>query len=325
MKQKINYLIYTFMVLVALIYPLLVSQQYYVHMFIMIFIFAAVSVGWNLISGYAAQLSLGHSAFFAIGAYSAVLLVTYKNLTPFIGGLLGILLAIIAALIIGYPCFRLRGPYFTLATIASAEILRILLLHFQSFTGGANGVSIPFKGQQPLFLQFYDKAPYYYFALGLLLAVLFIANKVQKSKTGYYLTAIREDQDAAESLGIKTHQVKLTALLISAAITAVAGILYAFVIGYIDPDSVGGLNLSIEFAVIAIVGGIGTLWGPVIGSVVVILLTELTNMYLGSARSGISMALYGLLLIFVIILRPQGLISLFNRNPGNKGLKEGKF
>lgn len=323
--MKKSLLIYAFILLLALLYPLFISQAYYVHVFIMIFIFAAVGIAWNLIGGYAAQLSLGHSAFFAIGAYTAVLLVTYINLTPLVGGLLGIILALILAVIIGYPCFRLRGPYFTLATIASAEILRILLLHFKNFTGGANGVSIPFKGQQPLFLQFYDKAPYYYLGLILLLVVIFLANKVQKSKIGYYLAAIREDQDAAESLGVKTYQVKLIALLISAAITAAAGVLYAFVIGYIDPDSIAGLNLSIEFAVIAIVGGIGTLWGPVIGSGIVIFLTELTNMYLGSARSGISMALYGLLLILIIILRPQGLVSLFNQESLKKVvLQEGK-
>lgn len=295
----------------VVIFPLIVDIPYIIHTFIMVFLFATMGLGWNLIGGYAAQLSLGHSVFFAIGAYTAVLFVLYKNLTPLVGGLVGIALAALAALIIGYPCFKLRGPYFTLATIASGEILRTLLLHFKEFTGGANGVPLPFTGENPLFLQFYSKAPYYYLAFVLLIIVFLLARTLERAKLGRYLAAIREDQDAAESLGVKTHNVKLKALLISAAITATCGVIYAFTVGYIDPDSVASITLSIEIAVVVIVGGIGTLWGPVIGAAVVVLLTELTNMYLGAIRSGASLVLYGLLLIIVIIAKPGGLISLF--------------
>jgi branched-chain amino acid transport system permease protein len=300
------------MAIFVLAFPLVVDVTYYIHIMFMVFLFATMGLGWNLIGGYGAQLSLGHSAFFAVGAYTAVLLMLYSNLTPLVGGLLGIVLAVVTAVIIGLPCFRLRGPYFALATIAAGEITRTLLLHFKDFTGGANGIPIPFRGDDPLFLQFTSKAPYYYLALALFILVFAIVRLLEKEKIGRYLAAIREDQDAAESLGVMTHRVKLIAFVLSAAIAAACGVLYAFTVGYIDPDGVASINLSIEIAVVVIVGGIGTLWGPVLGSTVIVLLTELTNMYLGALKSGASLVLYGLLLIVVILARPNGLISLFD-------------
>lgn len=299
----------------VLLFPAVTTTPYYIHTVLMVFLFATMGLGWNLIGGYGAQLSLGHSTFFAIGAYSAVLLMVNHEISPFIGGIVGMLLACGAAVVIGLPCFRLRGPYFCLATIAAGEIARIMFLHFQDFTGGANGVPLPFHGDDVLTLQFSSKAPYYYLALGLLVSVFVLVRWMEKAKIGRYLAAIREDQDAAESLGVRTDRVKLIAYVLSAAITAAAGVLYAFTVGYIDPDGVASLNLSIEIAVVVIVGGIGTLWGPVLGATVVVLLTELTNMYLGSLRSGASLVLYGLLLIVVVVARPKGLISLFDRAP----------
>lgn len=313
MKGKAGKIAMLALILLVLVFPLVVTTTYYVHIVLMVFLFATMGLGWNLIGGYGAQLSLGHSAFFAIGAYTSVLLVIYSKVTPLLGGILGMILAVVAAVIIGMPCFRLRGPYFSLATIAAAEITRILLLHYKDFTGGANGMPLPFRGNAPLFLQFSSKAPYYYLALLLLAVVFSIMRIMERAKIGRYLAAIREDQDAAESLGVRSDRVKLVALLLSAAITAACGVLYAFTVGYIDPDGVASVNLSIEIAVVVIVGGIGTLWGPVLGAAVIVLLTELTNMYLGAMRSGASLGLYGLLLVVVIIVKPSGLISLFDR------------
>jgi len=294
-------------------FPLVVSTSYYVHIVFMVYLFAALGVGWNLIGGYGAQLSLGHSVFFAIGAYVPVLLMLNFKISPLIGGIVGAALAVLAAAVIGLPCFRLRGPYFALATIAAAEIARTLLLHFQTVTGGANGLPIPFRGENAFNLQFTTKVPYYYMALALLVAVFLLVRYLEKERIGLYLAAIREDQDAAESLGVKTMRVKLIAYMLSAAIAAAAGQIYSFTVAYIDPDGVASINLSVEIAIVAIVGGIGRLWGPVLGSAVVILLTELTNIYLGARRSGASLVLYGLLLVIVILLRPDGLISLFDR------------
>ncbi len=301
------------LIVAVLAFPLAVTVPYYLHIMIMVFLFATMGLGWNLIGGYGAQLSLGHSVFFAIGSYTAVLFVVYKRLTPLVGGVIGMALAVLAAVIIGLPCFRLRGPYFTLATMSAGEITRTLLLHFKDFTAGANGIPIPFHGDDPLFLQFSSKVAYYYMALFLLVVVFMIVRTMEHAKIGRYLAAVREDQDAAESLGVKTARVKMVAFMLSAAIVAACGVLYAFVVGYIDPDGVASINLSIEIAVVVIVGGIGTLWGPILGAAVVVLLTELTNMYLGAIRGGASLFLYGVLLIVVIIVRPNGLISLFDR------------
>ena len=313
MRPKTQRFIVPAAILVVLAIPLFVTVPYYLHIMFMVFLFATMGLGWNLIGGYGAQLSLGHSVFFAIGAYTAVLFVVYKRLTPFVGGVAGMALAVVAAVIIGLPCFRLRGPYFALATIASGEITRTLLLHSKDFTAGANGVPLAFHGNDPLFLQFSSKAPYYYLALFLLAAVFMIVRTLERAKIGRYLAAVREDQDAAESLGVKTAWVKMIAFVLSAAIVAACGVIYAFTVGYIDPDSVASVNLSIEIAVVVIVGGIGTLWGPVLGAVVIVLLTELTNMFLGGVRAGANLVLYGTLLIVVILLKPNGLISFFDK------------
>lgn len=300
--------------------PLLVHNNYFQHVALMIFLFAALGIAWNFIGGYGAQLSLGHSAFLAIGAYTSVILLNMYNVTPLVGALVGAVLAAAAAVVIGYPCFRLRGPYFTLSTIAFAEILRILLTHFSDFTGGAEGIPIPFRGQNILNLQFYSKVPYYYLTLGLLVAVFFLARYLERSRLGYHLAAIREDQDAAESLGIRSYRVKLITLIISAVITAIAGTLYAVIVGYIDPSSTAGQAMATEIAVVAIVGGIGTLWGPILGATVVISLTETTNALLGSTRGGASMVLYGLLLMVIVLVRPGGLVSLFRRDKARRSI-----
>jgi branched-chain amino acid transport system permease protein len=308
-----------FLLLIAvLLLPMIIRHEYVLHISWMIFLFAAMGVGWNLIGGYAGQLSLGHAAFFAVGAYTSVLLYTRLQLTPLLGGLIGGLVALIFAIFIGYPCFRLRGPFFTLSTIAFSEILRILLMHFTDFTGGALGIAIPFTGQKPLFLQFYSQMPYYYIALGILIAVLIFGYFFERSKTGYYLAAIREDQDAAESLGVKSYRVKLVAFLCSAFIAALCGTFFAFVSGYIDPDSVCSVDFSTEIAVIVIIGGIGKLWGPVLGSALIILLTEVSSACLGSLKGGAGMLLYGIILVAVVLMKPEGVIALFN-TAGSKG------
>ncbi len=313
MNPKTQKFVLPVSIIVVLAIPLFVTVPYYLHILFMVFLFATMGMGWNLIGGYGAQLSLGHSVFFAIGAYTSVLFVVYMRLTPLVGGVIGMALAVVAAVIIGLPCFRLRGPYFALATIASGEITRTLLLHFKDFTAGANGVPISFHGNDPLFLQFNSKAPYYYLALVLLAMVFTIVRIMEHAKIGRYLAAVREDQDAAESLGVRTAWVKMIAFMLSAAIVAACGVLYAFTVGYIDPDGVASVNLSIEIAVVVIVGGIGTLWGPILGAAVIVLLTELTNMFLGGIRGGANLVLYGTLLIVVILLKPNGLISFFDK------------
>lgn len=290
--------------------PMFTDQQYVLNVLTMIFLFSALGIAWNFIGGYAAQLSLGHAVFLAIGAYTTIILFTRYQITPLIGMWVGAVLAVAASVVIGYPCFRLRGPYFTLSTIAFAEILRILLLHYGNFTGGANGLNIPYRGEQPWNLQFDSKASYYFIMLAVLVLFYVLGKVITGSRIGMYLQAIRDDQDAAESLGVKTGNVKLTALMISAGLTGLLGAIYACIIGFVDPGSVASTTMSTQIALVAIVGGVGTLGGPIVGAAVVTGLTEVTNAWLGATRTGTSLTLYGALLMVIVLTRPAGLISL---------------
>lgn len=292
--------------------PVWLTDRYFMHLWVTFYLFAALAVAWDLIGGYAGQLSLGHAAFFALGAYTSVLLLQDVGLSPLLGGLLGAALAAAVSLGIGYVVFRLRGVFFAMATIAFAEILRSLLLHFQRLTHGDNGLALPFTGERPLDLMFRSETPFYYIALGLAAMTLCVTAAIRESRTGYYLRAIRDDQDAAESLGIGSRRVKLIALALSAGLTALGGTVYAFDIGFVNPDSTASLGLSIEIAIMAIVGGVGTLGGPVIGAGVIVALTQATNAALG-ARGGVSTALYGLLLMITVLLQPAGLAALWRR------------
>lgn len=301
------------LVLAALaLLPVWLTDRYFMHLWVTFYLFAALAVAWDLIGGYAGQLSLGHAAFFALGAYTSVLLLQDRGLSPLVGGLLGAALAAAASVGIGYVVFRLRGVFFAMATIAFAEILRSLLLHFQRLTHGDNGLAIPFTGERPLDLMFRSETPFYYIALGLAAVTLCVTAAMRRSRTGYYLRAIRDDQDAAESLGVGSRRVKLVALALSAGLTALGGTVYAFDIGFINPDSTASLGLSIEIAIMAIVGGVGTLGGPVVGAGVIVALTQATNAALGS-RGGVSTALYGLLLMITVLVQPAGLAALGRR------------
>jgi len=296
--------------LILLLLLPLALPTYFLHILVTILIFAFVSQAWNIIGGYAGQLSLGNAAFFGLGAYGAVLFTHYFNLTPWIGGLLiGGATAIVLSFLVGWACFRLRGPYFAIATLAIGEVMRLLFLQQRKITFGAEGVTVPFKGDSLLYFQFSSKVPYYYIALGLMLLSMYIAWKMERSRLGHYWVAINQNQDAAEAIGIDSVKAKQIALSISALLTAVGGAFYAQYIFFIDPDFVFGLGLSIEFALIAIVGGVGTVMGPVIGAFLLRPAMELTNALLGSTYMGVHLVVYGALLIAVVLLKPEGLIG----------------
>ncbi len=305
-----------------LLVPFWLSDRYVMHLWVTFYLFAALALAWDLIGGYAGQLSLGHAAFFALGAYTPVLLLQRWGLSPIAGGVLGAALAAAVAVGIGSIVFRLRGVFFAMATIAFAEIVRALLLHFRSLTQGDNGLAIPFTGERPLDLMFRSEAPFYVIALGLVVVTLAVTARMRRSRIGYYLRAIRDDQDAAESLGVVSRDVKLAALVASAALTALGGTVYAFDIGFINPDSTASLGLSIEIAIMAIIGGVGTLAGPIVGAGMIVALTQITNAALGS-RGGASTALYGLLLMVTVLLRPAGLAALWSRPTGRRGERRG--
>jgi branched-chain amino acid transport system permease protein len=224
--------------------------------------------------------------------------------------LAGGVVAMLASLPIGALCFRLRGPYFAIATIATAQVLMLLFLKFRDFAWGAEGTTIPNLGNSPLMMQFEAKAAYYYVALGLLAIGLAITYRIEQSWMGYYLVAIGEDEDAAEAIGVNTPRIKRDIYLISAFLTALAGTFYVQYIYFIDPATVFSFNISVEAALVSIVGGIGTLWGPVVGTVLLEATSALLQSWLGSSQGGVQLTVYSLILITVILWRPAGLLGL---------------
>jgi branched-chain amino acid transport system permease protein len=308
MTRDRKYLIYFVLFgAILMLIPLFVRNNFYIHNLIMIFFWATLTASWNIIGGIAGQISLGHAAFFGIGAYTSTILYLKMGVSPWIGLLCGGLLAMAVASGISYPCFRLRGPFFTLATIAFGEVVSILASYFRDLTGGAVGLLIPFK---PGFwnLMFREKIWYYYIMLVLLLIVIFITYKIATSKMGYYLLSLREDEEAARAIGINTAKYKLYAVMVSAFFAGVAGVFYAQYILFIEPRTVFSAELSTQFALMSIIGGLGTVVGPILGAFILTPLGEFLRAWLGGSYSGLHIAIYGLILIVVVLMMPEGVV-----------------
>ena len=295
---------------VLIVLPLLIRSSFAIDILIRILLFSFIGVAWNLMGGYAKQLSLGHAAYFGLGAYTSTILQIDFGISPWIGMVAGGVVAMLASLPIGALCFRLRGPYFTIATIATAQALMLIFLKFRDFAWGAEGTTIPNLGNAPLMMQFDARSSYYYVALGLLALGLWITWRIEKSWMGYYLVAIGEDEDAAEAIGVNAPSMKRNIYMISAFLTALAGTFYIQYIYFIDPPTAFSFNISIEAALVAIVGGIGTLWGPVIGTILLETTSTLLQSWLGSSIAGLQLTVYSLILMAVILWRPTGLIGV---------------
>jgi branched-chain amino acid transport system permease protein len=302
-------LVLAIVIAVMLVLPLVVKSSFAVDIFIRILLFAFIGTAWNLLGGYAKQLSLGHAAFFGLGAYTSTLLQIDFGISPWIGMVAGGVVAMLASLPIGWVCFRLRGPYFAIATIATAQVLMLIFLKFRDFAWGAEGTTIPNLGNAPLMMQFEGKAPYYYVVLGLLAVALAITALIERARVGYYLVAIGEDEDAAEGVGINVPRVKRDIYMISSFLTALAGTFYTQYIYFIDPQTAFNFGVSIEAALVSIVGGIGTLWGPVIGTVLLETTSALLQSWLGNSIGGVQLTVYSLILMAVILWRPTGIMG----------------
>ncbi len=291
-----------------------VLGSYGLTVFIFIFFYAYLGQAWNLLSGYGGQISLGHAAFVGLGAYTSTYLAQSHGLSPWIGMFVSAVTAAALGLIIGYLGFRfgLRGFYFILLTVAFAEICRLIVLHVDAL-GGALGLFITFTGD-PWQFQFSDNRYYYYTALGLMVGATGIVAAVERTRLGAYLAAIREDEVAAESLGINTFRAKLAAMVLSASLTGIGGTFYANYLFSIQPNSAFGIPLSVEIILRPIVGGAGTLLGPILGSFILSPLQELSRVYFAQAgRTGIHLIVYGLLLMGVILFCPQGVYPALRR------------
>jgi branched-chain amino acid transport system permease protein len=296
----------------ALALPLFLEPKgYAIRVAALALLFASLGQAWNIVGGLANQMSLGHAAFFGVGAYTSTLLLIRTGLSPWIGMLAGAALAALAALLLSAPTLKLKGHYFALATLAFGEVARVVAGTWEQLTGGPAGISVPFHSDSLAAFQFKSTRPYYYLLLAMLLLVTGVFAAISRRALGYRLRAIRADQDAAEVIGIPTFRAKLVASMISAALTAAIGTCYAQFSYFFDPETVFGLGpISIRAALIAIVGGIGTAWGPIIGAAFLIPGEELTNRILGGQSAGAAQLAYGVLLIVVILLEPRGLVAL---------------
>ncbi|WP_051341634.1 branched-chain amino acid ABC transporter permease [Azospirillum halopraeferens] len=300
---------------VLAVLPLVFDNPYTLSVVILTLLYAYLALSWNIIGGIAGQLSLGHAAYFGIGGYTSTYLFLTYGLSPWLGMLAGAVLASAAAALIGLPCFRLRGAYFALATLAAAVILRVIVENSHELLGGPRGMEVRLLHDAPWYFQHTRKEFYYAVVVALVAVALFANYAVLRSRFGYYLTAIRNDEEAALALGVNARRCKLQAAVLSAALTAVGGTFYAQYVLFISPDKVFGGHLSVQIAVICIIGGRGTLWGPALGALLLLPAEEVARFVTGGAP-GAAMMLYGLLLMVVIRFEPRGLIALARRATG---------
>ena len=295
----------------AALLPLVVKDVYVQNILVLTLMYAALSQSWNILSGYCGQISLGHALYFGLGAYTTALLFTKFGVLPWFGMIGGGLLSAVLAMALGYPCFRLRGHYFVIATIVIAETALLLFQNWE-WAGAALGIDIPVRHDSWLTFQFTrSKLPFFYFALGLAAVAWLVTFWLEDSRWGYWWRAVKDNPDAAESLGVVVFHSKMGAAAVSAFLTAVGGGFYAQFVSYIDPESVMAFQFSLLMALPAVVGGIGTLWGPLLGAVILIPLKELTSSYIGGSGRGVDLIVYGALIVLISLARPEGLVSLF--------------
>ena len=291
---------------IALAVPYLVTNPSQLNYAILVLMIAQAGVAWNILGGYAGQVSLGHAAFYGIGAYTSTQLLLVFNISPWLGMIAGGTMAVLFALLIGWPCFRLKGHYFAMATIAIAEILQIVVTNWD-WLGGAVGLSLPLDERGWWGFVFNkSKVPYYYIILGLLLLTLMVSWLIGRSFLGYYFRAIKDEPDAARSVGIDLTRYKLIAIAASSFLTALGGTFYAQKELFIDPGSTLATGLSIKIALVAILGGVGSLGGPVAGAVVLTAIEETTRAMFGGTGRGTDLVIYALLIIVVAVFYPGG-------------------
>jgi len=298
---------------IFLLLPWTSDNIHFHHVLIMFMLFATLSQAWNVIGGFAGQVSFGHAAFFGIGAYAALVPLKKFGLTPWAGMLIGGGLAVILAVLISYPVFRLKGHYFAISTFAVAEIAERLFANWD-FVEGAIGLPAPVLEENLFnFMWYKTKIPYFYIAFALFLLGLLLAHKIDRSRLGFYFRAIKQSPDAAEGLGIDTTRFKMVVMIISAFLTAICGSFYAQYILYIDPPSVFSLDISIKIVLVTVLGGAGTIVGPILGAAILIPLSEYSRILLGGTGKGMDLIVFGALILIISVYQPQGVVGFFRK------------
>ncbi|MDI3558851.1 branched-chain amino acid ABC transporter permease [Bradyrhizobium sp. Arg816] len=302
---------------IAIAYPLLLSSPFQQRLGALVLLYAIAASAWNIVGGYAGQVSVGHVVFFGCGAYAAMGSYAKFGLSPLLGIPGGIVLAVGLAAIIGVPTLRLSGHYFSMATIAVAETVRLIVTNTE-WLGAAVGLSGPTVPRNVFDLSFLSSLPYYYLFLVVLVITLLITWWMTNSRMGFYLRAIKDSERAARSLGAPASRTKLYAYMLSAALTSVAGALYAMMFGFVDPESGLGILISVKILIMAALGGAGLLFGPLIGAAILVPLEEISNSWLGGKGAGLTFVVYGAIIVLIARFQPGGLLSLFTgrRKPG---------
>lgn len=297
--------------------PLFVKDAFILQIVFKVLLFGALGTAWNLVGGFLGRISFGHGFFLGVGAYTTLLLLLHLHLSPLAGVPVGAAVAAAIAWLIGGPTLRLSGHYFAMVTIG---LLQIGLLAMTNWTwaGGASGLDVPI-GNAPLMLLFSGRVPYYLIAVALALATFAVTYFAVHSRLGFYWRAIRGDEAAARSLGVPANRSKLLAFTLSAALTGLWGGLFALYVGFIDPDSMFSLSLSVEIVLVAILGGMGSLYGPWLGAAILIPLGEGTRAYWGGSALGADVLIYGFAILIVTLFLPGGLLTIWRRHGVARG------
>lgn len=310
-SKKVNRIALALVVLMALALPLFVRSATYLHMLILVYLYAYLTTSWNLVGGFAGVLPLGHAAFIGIGAYTSTILSLQYGISPWIGMLVGGVLATAAGVLIGLPTFKMRGAYFALATIAFGEGVRVMVENIDKLgpfnLNGPRGLQIPPLDTGLANFMFANKEPYYYIILVMLMGVIGLTYWISRSKLGYTLNAGGEEPEAAMALGVNVARAKLIAMAMSSFLTALAGTFYAQLTLYIHPKSIISLDFSFEIAFIALIGGRGSIAGPVLGALLLRPVSDFSRIYFGATLPGLHLIIFGTVLVLVMIFQPRGI------------------
>ena len=311
LKRRRRELLIGAVLLAALaVLPLGIADVYAKNLIILTLLYAGLSQAWNILGGYCGQISLGHALYFGVGGYVSTMLFVYAGVPPLLGMFIGGAVGGLGALLVGWPCFRLSGHYYAIATVVVGEIGYLLFLNWD-WVGGASGIYVPLGPDSWVTMQFrISKLPWHYITLAFAALAWIVAWVIEGSRWGYSWRAVKDDVTAARSLAVRIFPYKMAASAISGFLTGMGGAIYAQYVGYIDPDSILAGHFSILIALPAVLGGVGTLWGPLLGAAVLIPVSELSRSYLGGSGSGVDLMIYGALIMLVALARPQGLVSL---------------
>ena len=299
-------------------YPLLFSTPFQQRLGALVLLYAIAASAWNIVGGYAGQVSVGHVVFFGCGAYAAMGAYHHFHLPPMVGIPAGIAFAVGIAASIGVPTLRLSGHYFSMATIAVAELARLIVINTE-YLGAAVGLSGPTVPRNVFDLTFISALPYYYLFLAILIITLLITWWMTNSRMGFYLRAIRDSERAARSLGAPASRTKLYAFMLSAGLTSVAGALYAMMFGFVDPESGLGILISVKMLIMAALGGAGMLFGPLVGAAILVPLDEISNSVLGGKGAGLTFVINGAIIVLIARFQPGGILELVNRLLARRG------